>query len=201
MTGWTGPSYQPRAIRGYDGGVEPLSRGVRGLAVAFAFLLACDAKQGAAGASSASASSALPVASALESTSAIASVPAASASAAAVDASLSKRGIRWGLSCTPAKLTMATRDQLNVEIKATNETRETLDTLRHWLSFKNEGNGRLSMAFGNGHRDKKWTALPPGETLTESRMMGESLLPRVGDIQIALFSDGATATCTVHVDP
>ncbi|MBL8741730.1 MAG: hypothetical protein JNK04_11570 [Myxococcales bacterium] len=175
-------------------------RGMHRAVIVFAFCIACDARPGTEETSHTSTSSALSVVTAPESAAGVASVAAASATAV-VDASLSKRGIRWGLSCTPAKLTMATRDKLNVEISATNETKETLDTLRQRLSFKNEGRARLSFAFGNGHRDKKWTALPPGETLTESRAMGEALLPRTGDIEITLFNDGATATCTVHVDP
>ncbi|NUO48769.1 MAG: hypothetical protein HOV80_07930 [Polyangiaceae bacterium] len=98
---------------------------------------------------------------------------------------------------------MKTRKDFRITIKATNVGKETTDTGRHQMSFSTgvEGGGRtLGLAFGNGHRAKEWSALPPGETVEESRSMGESIFRKPGDYTIQIEADGGAASCAVHVD-
>lgn len=117
------------------------------------------------------------------------------------DPALSARGVRWGLGCTPAKLTMATRNQLEMIVTATNQSKETLDTERHRISVSSDSGGHPGRFFGNGHHDKKWRALPPGESVSETWNIGETMLPKAGDSIITITHEGAKASCSVHVDP
>lgn len=96
---------------------------------------------------------------------------------------------------------MATRGELKVEVAATNDSKEMLDAKREHMRISSNVGGKTGHFFGNGHHDKRWRALPAGDTVTESYMLGPEMLLKAGDITITVESDGAKATCLVHVDP
>ena len=96
---------------------------------------------------------------------------------------------------------MATRDQLTLQVAATNDSKEMRDAKRERMRISSNVGGTPGRFFGNGHHDKRWRALPPGESVSESYMLGTNLLLEAGDIVISVESEGAKATCSVHVDP
>lgn len=117
--------------------------------------------------------------------------------------------IEWQLTGAPATtLSMADRGTFELWIVAHNTGTVTADTQRHRLTFQVNGNGSLSlsMAFGNGARERRWNALAPGDTVREARggstdpVFGEELFPSPGDYELAMLQGGRTvATLNVRI--
>jgi hypothetical protein len=59
----------------------------------------------------------------------------------------------------------------------------------------------LNLAFGNGVREDRWSALPPGETISDSRKMGDALFTAPGRHQITFRHGSATVSVEVTVKP
>jgi hypothetical protein len=122
-------------------------------------------------------------------------------------------GVRWRLEAAPALLTMAQLEQFQLTVRATNQGTSTVDP-QHMgcgqgsnpcLSSSWRLNGgadfALGLAFGNGVREQRWSALPPGETVSDSRRMGESLFSAPGRYTITYQHGSATASAEVIVKP
>jgi hypothetical protein len=119
--------------------------------------------------------------------------------------------IAWELAAAPsASFPMSKRGEFELWIVARNGGPTVEDTERDALSY--EVNGRtslmLALAFGNGGRDRRWAALPPGQTLREARggktdpTFGESLFPTPGEYRLTLRQgDRVVATLGVRVVP
>jgi hypothetical protein len=118
-------------------------------------------------------------------------------------AAVSANGLRWTITAHPAQLTMAERATFRLRRTVTNEASEPRDAMRAMASFTFNGEASMSldMAFGNGAREDRWAALPPGESAFDEREMGESLFPAPGTYVIAMTVDGVTSTVEVRVSP
>jgi len=97
---------------------------------------------------------------------------------------------------------MAERESWRLDIGATNTGSAMSDTHRDALLLvvngKESSNFRLN--WGNGHRDKRWAALPVGESLSEGRQLGKVLFPSPGHYAVVLFHETTeVARGTVHV--
>jgi hypothetical protein len=104
--------------------------------------------------------------------------------------------IQMSLRAEPSTLTTDTRDQLRVTLSATNSGTETVDPELHRAELL--VNGRRSRAFhsavGNGRREEKWYALPPGDSVEMTwSTLGERLLAGPGDYALVLSFDGHEA--------
>jgi hypothetical protein len=103
---------------------------------------------------------------------------------------------------------MADRGTFELWIVAHNAGTLPTDTQRHGLAFQVNGKGSLSlsMAFGNGLRERRWSALAPGDTVREARggptdpVFGEELFPSPGDYELGMLQGGRVlATLKVRV--
>lgn len=112
-----------------------------------------------------------------------------------------EQGIRWKLRAEPTRTTMADRASVRLTIEATNTTDAEIDPQRHlgqWR-FQGEQHMGLTMWFGNGLRVMEWNALPPAQTVTDARDVGEHLFEAPGTYEIAYARDGRTSTVRVTV--
>jgi archaellum component FlaG (FlaF/FlaG flagellin family) len=104
------------------------------------------------------------------------------------------RDITWELTSEPssARITMAQRGRFRLWLLARNIGRRTVDTQRDQLQWfiNGEASMSLSMAFGNGVRDPRWSGLPAGTSVREARAMGETLFPRAGRYAITANQGG-----------
>ena len=118
-------------------------------------------------------------------------------------AAVSATGLRWTITAHPAQLTMAERATFRLRRTVTNDANEPLDAMRSMASFTLNGADSMSLdlAFGNGARESRWSALPPGESAFDEREMGDSLFPAPGTYVIAMTVDGVTSTVEVRVSP
>jgi hypothetical protein len=112
--------------------------------------------------------------------------------------------IEWSLTTVPATatITMAQRRRFRLWLVARNVGASVADTQRDALEWTVNGQPSmaLSMAFGNGVRENRWSALAPRDTVREARDMGESLFERPGVYIIALRAAGREAArITVRV--
>lgn len=113
--------------------------------------------------------------------------------------------ITLGLHAEPTSLTIATLDQFKLTLTARNVGMAIVDPeLTH---ARLTVNGRPSRAFtsavGNGRREEKWFALPPGDEVTITwTTLGERLFSEPGTYTLALSADDAAAEpVTVSVAP
>jgi len=131
---------------------------------------------------------------------AAAAAPAPDAAAAPAPAAAAP-GITWAIEVSPARVSMAHRDKVRVTIRATNTTSAVRDPQRDPLDVLVDGKSsmELSMAFGNGGRERAWSAIPPGRTVEDARS-GMELVDAPGDHVIAIVHDGHELARTVlHV--
>jgi hypothetical protein len=119
--------------------------------------------------------------------------------------------IMWQLTADPAtRLKMAGRGAFTLWMVAHNAGARATDTRRDSLEYLVNGRPSLTlaMAYGNGLREVRWTALEPGDTVRDGRgsssdpTFGTSLFPAPGDYELVLKQDGrAAASLLVRIDP
>jgi len=119
--------------------------------------------------------------------------------------------IAWDLTAEPSTaFPMRKRGEFELWIVARNDAPTIADTERNALRYEVNGQDSmmLTMAFDNGARDRRWRALPPGETLREARggsgdpTFGQELFPAPGDYHLRLRRDGqVVAGLDVRVSP
>lgn len=93
------------------------------------------------------------------------------------------------LTAEPLQLTMPERKNFKISIMAINRGDETIDPELHRAElFVNGKWSKIwSLAIGNGKREAKWSALPPGETASMTwSHIGESLFPNPGKYELVL---------------
>jgi hypothetical protein len=103
-----------------------------------------------------------------------------------------KQTLKLVLQAEPLRLRMSERSEFNLSLTATNQGKRTIDPQLHraQLLVNNEESKVWSLAIGNGKREARWSALPPGETVSMTwSSMGESLLPRPGLYTLSLRLD------------
>jgi hypothetical protein len=98
---------------------------------------------------------------------------------------------------------MSNRAQFILRRRVTNTGTTAADAMTPSASFTVNGapSMELDMAFGNGARENRWQALPPGESAFDEREMGESLFPAPGQYTLTMTVDGANSTVRVAVGP
>lgn len=104
--------------------------------------------------------------------------------------------IRLELIAEPLTLAMADRKAFKVGLAATNRGAATVDPQLHRtrLVVNDRDAPAWMLAVGNGRREAKWLALPPGETVTLTwTSLGESLFPAPGEYVLTLRLDGASS--------
>jgi hypothetical protein len=109
---------------------------------------------------------------------------------------MTERHIKLQLRAEPVPLTIATRDRLRLSVTAINEGAAVVDPELHRAELRVNGkrSSAFGLAIGNGKRDPRWFALPPGESVTMTwSSLGEALLPGVGQFTLQLKLDDAEA--------
>lgn len=109
--------------------------------------------------------------------------------------------IAWRLLVLPSTFPMSRRGAVRIRIVATNTGHTTVDPERDPLEIHVNGQSSMeaNMAFGNGGREARWSALPAGETVEEDRV-GLELFPRPGNYDLVLHVPaGDVARTRVHV--
>ncbi len=92
------------------------------------------------------------------------------------------------LEVDPAEVTQETLDLATVSGAVTNLGAETIDTRVRTSELRVNGESlpTWGLAIGNGPRDEREYALPPGERVEFSRVMGDSLFHGPGDYEFVL---------------
>ena len=107
------------------------------------------------------------------------------------------------LTAEPLQFTMAERKSFKISIAATNQGDEVIDPelYRAKLSINGEDSIVWMRAIGNGGREKKWFALPPGEMVSLTwPTLDESLFPNPGSFELVLhYFDTELAPIQVQV--
>jgi|SRR5579859_1416237 len=116
---------------------------------------------------------------------------------------VSSAPIDVALDVQPTTVSQDNLDQLTVRGVVTNHGDAPIDT--QLVSSELLVNGQPSfawgLAIGNGLRDMRETALPPGEQVAFSRVMGKSLAQGPGDYEMVLRVLGVDSPAVqVHVD-
>ena len=111
--------------------------------------------------------------------------------------------IKVALTAEPLQFTMSERKNFKISIAATNQGDEVVnpELYRAKLSINGEDSIVWMLAIGNGAREKKWFALPPGETVSLTwPSLGESLFPNPGVFEMVLrYFDTELAPIQVQV--
>lgn len=108
------------------------------------------------------------------------------------------------LTVTPGRVTAASLDSLTVWVSVANEDTETIDL--QLVSSTLLVDGRRSMfwnvAIGNGARDARESALPPGESVQAARVMGDGLVREPGEHEVVIEVCGVrSAPAHVVIEP
>jgi hypothetical protein len=92
------------------------------------------------------------------------------------------------LDVEPTTVSQATLDELTVRGVITNHGDAAIDTqlIASELLINGQPSFAWGLAIGNGYRDMRETALPPGEQVDFSRVLGKSLVHAPGDYEIVL---------------
>lgn len=128
--------------------------------------------------------------------------PASPAPPAPAPAPVVASPLRWEVVAVPTRLTMAERGAFRLRRQVTNTSDAPADAMAVTASFTVNGAPAvgLDLSFGNGVREARWAALPPGERASDERAVGD-LFEGPGEYVIAMTAGGATSSVTVQVAP
>ena|SRR5436190_23014158 len=100
----------------------------------------------------------------------------------------------------PQRVTPGDLESLTVELSVTNESDETIDLQLPSSTLLVDGERSLSwnIAIANGAREARESALPSGDSITVSRVMGGGLVRDPGDHEIVVEVRGVRSP-PVHV--
>ena len=113
--------------------------------------------------------------------------------------------IQVELRAEPRQLGMSQRGSFKLTLSATNTGGQVANPELHRAEL--QVNGQRSQVFGlavgNGKREARWYALPPGETVSQTwSSLGESLFPHPGEYALVLGHRGSQAKpVQVQVQP
>ena len=103
----------------------------------------------------------------------------------------------------PLQFTMQERNKFKISIAATNHGDETIDPEldKARLFINGEDSLQWSDTIGNGLREAKWFALPPGETVSMTwSSLASSLFPNPGTFELVLhYFDRELAPIQIQV--
>ena len=97
--------------------------------------------------------------------------------------------VKLKLEAKPQRLTLAQRQRFRISLTATNQGSEIIDPELHnvRLFVNGQQSKAWSLAIGNGRREDKWFALPPGDTVAMTwSSLGEALFPEAGEFTLML---------------
>lgn len=100
--------------------------------------------------------------------------------------------LKLEIRAAPLQLAMPERKNFKISIAATNQGDKVIDPeLNRAKLFINGKESKVwGLAIGNGKREAKWFALPPGDTVSMGwSSMGESLFPAPGEYTLVLHFD------------
>lgn len=109
--------------------------------------------------------------------------------------------VTWKLEVEPADVPLADLSSVTIRYHVTNQSEAPVDAKAYALEWRVDAaaSQQLGNAFGNGGYERKWHALPPGESLHDSRK-GMKLVDVAGDHVISLHHLGReVARATLHV--
>ncbi len=111
--------------------------------------------------------------------------------------------LRWSIEVEPTPMRMDQRGDCRIRISVTNEGEEAArPNISNGQFFLDEQPSLgLGMAFSNGAMERRWTSLPPGETVSTERSMCESLFQTPGEYTIDYRRNDRTLNATVRVVP
>jgi hypothetical protein len=111
--------------------------------------------------------------------------------------------VKLEIRAEPLQLMMSERKNFKIFIAATNQGDKVIDPeLQRAKLFVNGKESKAwSLAIGNGKREAKWFALPPGDTVSMGwSSMGQSLFPAAGQYTLVLhFDNRKLEPIQVHV--
>lgn len=108
------------------------------------------------------------------------------------------------LTADPLKFRISEIDNFNISIAATNQGDQVVDPELYRARLFINGKDSLAWSdmISNGHRETKWFALPPGDTVSMSWAMGRSLFSVPGEYTLVLHYGGKELKpIQVHVLP
>lgn len=118
---------------------------------------------------------------------------------------MNKDLIQLKFTAEPLQFSMSERAVFKISLAATNRGNEIIDPELHFVElFINDQKSMIwNETIGNGRREAKWDALPPGDTVSMSwSSMGESLFPSSGNyILIPYYAGKDLDPIHVHVLP
>ncbi len=96
--------------------------------------------------------------------------------------------LRVDLDVTPERVTTRSLDSLTVQVSVTNEDTETIDLQLPSSTLLVDGvpSRSWNIAIGNGAREARESALPPGDSIQVARVMGDGLVREPGDHEAVL---------------
>jgi hypothetical protein len=113
--------------------------------------------------------------------------------------------IQLKLTADPLQFPLSERNNFKISIAATNTGSEVINPELHraQLLVNDQVSTAWNLAIGNGRREAKWYALPPGDTVSMSwSSLGQSLFPAPGDYTLVLrLDDKKLDPIQVHVAP
>jgi len=107
------------------------------------------------------------------------------------------------LTVTPEHVTEADLDELTVRVRVANDGDRTVDLQlpSSTLTVDGEELQAWNLAIGNGARDARESALPPGDSIEAARVLGRWLVDEPGDHEVVIEVLGVRSEpAYVHVD-
>lgn len=108
--------------------------------------------------------------------------------------------LRVSLAVVPAHVTQDTVDELTVRVRVENDGDAAVDLQLPGSTLSVDGRPLQvwNLAIGNGARDARESALPPGDAVEAARVLGRSLVHEPGDHEISIEVLGVRSE-PVHV--
>jgi hypothetical protein len=111
--------------------------------------------------------------------------------------------IEWRLTASSQQITMAERGHWRLRVSATNRgtVAAEIGSPASEFSFDGAPSMGLNLTYSNGVLEPGWDSLPPGETASTEREVGDTLFAQPGRHEIVLRHGRATSALVVDVMP
>jgi hypothetical protein len=96
--------------------------------------------------------------------------------------------LRVRLTVSPDRVDESALDELTVRVRVENEDERTLDLQLQASRLSVDGHAlqAWNLAIGNGARDARESALPPGGSVEAARVLGRSLVAEPGEHEVSI---------------
>jgi hypothetical protein len=112
--------------------------------------------------------------------------------------------LRVSLTVTPERVDEGRLEELTVRVRVENEDDRTLDLQLPASRLSVDGHPlqAWNLAIGNGARDARESALPPGDSIEAARVLGRSLVDAPGEHEVSIEVLGVrSGQVRVFVEP